>query len=41
MRPVDVLPFVAPYLLTTIVAQNNKKRERLGEQMARTVIIKL
>lgn len=39
MRLVDALPFVVPYVLGTIVARSNAKRQRLGDQVARSIVI--
>lgn len=39
IRLVDALPFVVPYVLGTIIARSNAKRQRLGNQVARSIVI--
>jgi len=39
IRVVDALPFVVPYVLGTIIARSNAKRQRLGNQVARRIVI--
>lgn len=39
IRVVDALPFVVPYILGTIIARSNAKWQRLGNQVARSIVI--
>jgi hypothetical protein len=39
IRLVVALPFVVPYVLGTITARSNAKRQRLGDQVATSIVI--
>ncbi|MGZ7134073.1 MAG: RDD family protein [Halobacteriota archaeon] len=39
IRLVDALPFIVPYLVGAIIARSNAKRQRLGDYVARSLVI--
>lgn len=39
LRPVDAIPFFLPYLTGLILIQSSPKRQRLGDRIAKTVVV--
>lgn len=39
LRIVDVIPFVIPYLVAAVAVWNSPTRQRVGDRVARTVVI--
>jgi uncharacterized RDD family membrane protein YckC len=40
LRPIDALPYVIPYLLGAILIWSSDKRQRLGDRVAHTVVVR-
>jgi uncharacterized RDD family membrane protein YckC len=40
LRPIDLIPYVIPYLLGAILIWSSDKKQRLGDRVARTVVVK-
>lgn len=40
MRVVDIFPYLIPYLLGFIVGMSNDRRQRLGDKVAHTIVVK-
>ena len=40
LRPIDLIPYVIPYLLGAILIWSSDKRQRLGDRVAHTIVVK-
>ena len=40
LRPIDAIPYVIPYLLGAILIWSSDKRQRLGDRVAHTIVVK-
>ncbi len=40
LRPIDLIPYIIPYLLGAILIWSSDKRQRLGDRVAHTVVVK-
>jgi len=40
LRIIDLIPFVAPYLLGAILIWSSDKKQRLGDRVAHTVVVR-
>jgi len=40
LRPIDLIPYVVPYLLGAILIWSSDKRQRLGDRIAHTIVVK-
>ena len=40
LRPIDLIPYVVPYLLGAILIWSSDKRQRLGDRVAHTIVVK-
>jgi uncharacterized RDD family membrane protein YckC len=40
LRPIDLIPYVIPYLLGAILIWSSDKKQRLGDRVAHTVVVK-
>jgi uncharacterized RDD family membrane protein YckC len=39
-RPIDLIPYIIPYLLGAIFIWSSDKRRRLGDRIAHTIVVK-
>ncbi|MGZ4938732.1 MAG: RDD family protein, partial [Halobacteriota archaeon] len=40
LRPIDLIPYIIPYLLGAILIWSSDKRQRLGDRVAHTIVVK-
>jgi uncharacterized RDD family membrane protein YckC len=40
LRPIDLIPFIIPYLLGAIIIWSSEKKQRLGDHIAHTIVVK-
>jgi uncharacterized RDD family membrane protein YckC len=40
LRPIDLIPFIVPYLLGAILIWSSDTRKRLGDHVAHTIVVK-
>lgn len=40
LRPIDLIPYVIPYLLGAVLIWSSDKRQRLGDRVAHTIVVK-
>jgi uncharacterized RDD family membrane protein YckC len=40
LRPIDLIPFIVPYLLGAILMWSSDTKQRLGDRVAHTVVVK-
>lgn len=39
LRIIDLIPFIAPYLLAAVLIWSSESKQRLGDRAARTVVV--